>query len=260
MVTGRWTTWWVLGGLLMGEPAVALSRPLDAPASNPWRRSKARLLAQVAMPDVPAPEPTAPPPADAAPTGGGGGGGSPLGIEGSSRTAAGKRGSAPVENADVPAPEATRRAPPRDNLLGFGLMVGQPTGLTLQARFLGRHAVVGSVGWDFLYQSLTFSLDYRFTFFSWDFLRYDTVLGFFAGAGVRVGTFEPVKQYLRQLPVTPGFRIPVGATLRLRPLPVELALAVSPVGLDVKEVALAFPRWRPEATLELRADFPFAPF
>jgi hypothetical protein len=259
MKTGRSASFLLLAGLLVGLPGVAEALPApDAPRAP---RSRARLLAQVALPDAPSPspEPAAPPAAGPSSYAPPSPGARSVGAEGSSRSASSRPAPSPAPSTENAPDDRPLKPRPRDNLLGFGLMLGQPSGLTLRARFLDRHAVVGSVGWDFLYRSVALSLDYRFTFFQWDFLRYDATVGFFAGGGVRLGTFEPVAQYRRESWIAPGLRTPVGATLRLRPLPVELALVVSPLGFDVKELALTFPRWRPEATLELRVDFPWAP-
>lgn len=77
---------------------------------------------------------------------------------------------------------------------------------------------------------------------------------------MRVGSFEPVRLYRRETPFSAGLRFPLGASLELRPFPVHLGAWMSPLSFDVKEIAVALPRWRPEAVLEVRVFFPASPF
>jgi len=261
MVPGKSTAILMGAVLLLGAAAVH-ARPLRQDTGlSTGRTPRMVRLSQVTMPAIPAPEADPAPAPDNATPASPGNAGPATGAEGSSRNALGSGASTgtPDEKgavADLP----PRKLHPKNNLFSFGLQLGQPTGLTVQARLLERNTFVGSVAWDFFYRSLTFAADYRFSVYTLELVKYDTEVSFFIGAGVRVGAFEPVKPYLRELPFSAGLRLPAGASLRLRPLPMEFTLAVSPVGFDFKEIALTFPRWRPEAVLEVKCEFPFAPF
>ncbi len=243
-------------GALLGMWVASLSW---GGAGQPARPDRVGWVAQVTMPDLPPAEPVGEPaPQEEKPAAKEEAAAGPVGVEGGSGRVRGDSGEAVAAKPATPAgPEKPREKWLR---LSFGLQLGQPLGLQAEARLLRRHALVTSVGWDFLYRSLTFAADYRFTFLEWDSLTYDLTLGFFAGGGVRLGTFEPVRPYRRETPFSAGLRFPLGTTLELRPLPVQFGLWVSPLSFDVKEVALALPRWRPEAGLEIRVVFPHSPF
>ncbi|MBI5497628.1 MAG: hypothetical protein HY904_21635 [Deltaproteobacteria bacterium] len=224
-----------------------------------WAGPPRAFAAQVPLRDLPVPEeeePEAPPAADAeAPT--------PPAASGAAAEASSRGAETPAAAAPDPsaAPPTFRRGSGFNRLRGsFGLQVGQPFGLQAEVTLLDRNTFIGGVAWDFFYRSVTWSLDYRLTVYYAESVTYDARVGFFLGAGVRVGSFEPVRAYRRELPVTAGLRFPVGASLELRPLPIDVAVAISPLGFDVKELALVMPRWRPEAWIEIRARFPYTPF
>lgn len=153
---------------------------------------------------------------------------------------------------------ATGLKPPRKVVFSFGLHGGQPTGLQGQVRLWNRNAVVATVGYDWFYKGLNATVDYRFTVYNLEVLRYDLQLGFWAGVGARLAALEPYRPYQRNFRGFGfGARIPVGVTLRLRPLPVEFGAYVSPLGGDFN--GLLRPRWRPEGGVEVRMDFPYSP-
>jgi hypothetical protein len=139
-------------------------------------------------------------------------------------------------------------------VLSFGLMAGQPTGLQLQARVFERHGFLLSSGFDFFHRGIAVAAEYRATVWTWEFVRYDATTGLVAGLGARVGLFEPYRKHLREFPLTLGLKAPVGLTLTVASLPLELGAYVSPLGFDFK--AFALPRWRPEFALEARVLFP----
>ena len=96
--------------------------------------------------------------------------------------------------------------------------------------------------------------DHRFTIWTFEFLRYDLTLGLWAGAGARLSLFEDHQAHRREWPVSFAPRLPMGVTLRLAPLPVELGFNVNPQVFDIYRLGL--PRIRPEAGLELLVEFP----
>jgi hypothetical protein len=147
----------------------------------------------------------------------------------------------------------------------FGMLLGHPPGLQVQARLLPAHAVVAQVSYDPWFRGMTATADYRLSFLDWEFIRYDAVLEVWAGVGARVSFLEPRfgtlptdlrRTYQRDLPVAPGVHIPVGATVKLSGLPMELGLNATLLGFDVYQLALHVPRWRPTVGLETRVYLP----
>lgn len=136
----------------------------------------------------------------------------------------------------------------------FGLTLGLPVGLEFQTRFLERNAVVAHAAYDYVYRGVSLGVDYRFTVWTLEFIKYDARLGVWVGVGARASLFEPRVRYKLTSPVAVGGHVPVGMTLRLADLPMEVGLSISPLGFDVN--ALALPRWRPSFGLETRILFP----
>ncbi|MEW5849134.1 MAG: hypothetical protein AB2A00_09975 [Myxococcota bacterium] len=162
-----------------------------------------------------------------------------------------------TDSAPVSAAPRRKRAP-----FSFGLQLGHPFGLQLGARW-DRHSVVGSVAYDVLFGGVAAAVDYRFSYWTLEFIRHDLNLDLWIGVGGRVSFFdsrslllEQRKSWQRNLPVGLGLRTPFGATVRLPPLPLELGISVSPLGFDVHTVGLVLPTPRPEAALEARVLLP----
>ncbi|MBF0315713.1 MAG: hypothetical protein HQK50_01865 [Oligoflexia bacterium] len=103
---------------------------------------------------------------------------------------------------------------------GIGLIIGEPTGISLNYRLSAANAIDGAIAWSFVDDN-KFHLHADYLFSKKDLLNIDKVkLDVYFGGGVR---FKDEKQSLL------GVRIPVGVSYFFKQQPIDIFLELAPI-------------------------------
>ncbi len=104
--------------------------------------------------------------------------------------------------------------------LGIGVILGEPTGISLKKWTDNRHAIDGAIAWSFGNED-AFHLHADYLFHNFRAIRIDrSTIPFYYGIGARF-KFENENKF--------GVRFPLGVTLFIREAPIDLFLEIVPI-------------------------------
>lgn len=113
----------------------------------------------------------------------------------------------------------------QDSGFGVGVVVGEPTGISVKAWVARNSAICGAAGWS-LTGEKHFNINVDYIFHNFELIKFEKgTLPFYYGFGVRVKTKEDEKTRV-------GIRIPVGVDYFIPNTPLDIFFELAPI-LDI---------------------------
>lgn len=118
---------------------------------------------------------------------------------------------------------------PKHKRFGAGIVVGEPTGITLKG-YPGKYLAVDAiVSWSFVDHAFTIIGDVTYDFFDIPIHTAVATFPFYAGAGAKVGIHSDREHdHVHEHRTRVGIRVPVGVAAQWTQYPVEVYLEVAP--------------------------------
>jgi len=119
---------------------------------------------------------------------------------------------------------------PQDKRFGAGIVVGEPTGISLKG-YIVRNLSIGTIGaWSFNDEALTLIGDVLYDFFDIKTKENRISLPFYAGVGAKIAVGSDKNGSHNETIF--GIRVPVGIAAQWKKYPIEVFAEIAP-GIDV---------------------------